>query len=556
MSNMVLSMKDDDKAITEHVDCPRHGDGADVNTLEEGVKTKKSANNQLDEAAQIMEQSGHFEYTDDDGKRVLRSIDLFVCVPMCLVYFLQQLDKMTVSQAAVFNLEAETHLEGTEYSWLTSVVYVAQLICQPLSSYALVVFPVKYWVMFNFIAWSTVTTATAAATNFTGLVIARILLGAFEATILPSFVLITQMWWTRREQSYRTIAYQVANSLAAIFGPLLAFGVGHVQSGIKPYQGIFLCMGGLSLGFAPLVWYLLPNSPTTAKFLRKGDDRLIAINRLKENQTGTKSGKWKWDQVWETYKDPKTYMWAAMYFCTATPSGGIGAFNGLIVKGFNFSSFETTLLSMPTGAIGILTIVTGIWLTNRYKTRWLVILVICLPPIAGAAAICQLDRANTGGLMASFYVAYVFSGIQPLLYSWANLNAAGTTKRVTTISTLFVFQCAGNIVGPQVYFKREAPYYYTGLYIDIGCWCVLAILIVAMRFYLVALNKRQAKRRAALGMPENLEDMSIMTTEDARAYKVKLTEHMKEQGLDEAKLYENAFDDMTDFQNPAFIYVI
>lgn len=53
--------------------------------------------------------------------------------------------------------------------------------------------------------------ATAAGKNFTGLLLARMFLGVFEATILPSFILITQMWWVRREQSYRTIAYQVSS---------------------------------------------------------------------------------------------------------------------------------------------------------------------------------------------------------------------------------------------------------------------------------------------------------------------------------------------------------
>jgi hypothetical protein len=43
------------------------------------------------------------------------------------------------------------------------------------------------------ISWSIVTACTAAARNFTGLVICRILLGAFEATILPSFVLISAL---------------------------------------------------------------------------------------------------------------------------------------------------------------------------------------------------------------------------------------------------------------------------------------------------------------------------------------------------------------------------
>lgn len=58
---------------------------------------------------------------------------------------------------------------------------------------------------------------------------------------------------------------------------------------------------------------MLPNSPTTAKFLKNGDDRLIALERLRENNTGTKSSKWKWNQVRETYTDVKTYGWAAMF---------------------------------------------------------------------------------------------------------------------------------------------------------------------------------------------------------------------------------------------------
>lgn len=112
-----------------------------------------------------------------------------------------------------------------------------------------------------------------------------------------SVVFITQMWYTRREQSYRTIAYQVANSVAAILGPLIAYGIGKAAldgGGIFAYQGIFFFMGGFTLFIAPIVWFLLPNSPITAKFLKRGDDRLIALERLRENNTGTKVSKFNW----------------------------------------------------------------------------------------------------------------------------------------------------------------------------------------------------------------------------------------------------------------------
>lgn len=111
------------------------------------------------------------------------------------------------------------------------------------------------------IAGSACTAVGAAAHNFTGLMMCRFLLGMFESTIAASFVAITQMWWRRREQvrgsengkgkrlivhrqSYRLIAWQIANSCAAIIGPLLAYGVGHAaKSGsIYAYQAIFICL--------------------------------------------------------------------------------------------------------------------------------------------------------------------------------------------------------------------------------------------------------------------------------------------------------------------------
>ncbi|WWC87419.1 uncharacterized protein L201_002308 [Kwoniella dendrophila CBS 6074] len=547
---------EDEKVMPqEHIETAHTFDPESLHTT-----AKKGANTQLDDAARLLQEAGgHVEYTPQESKRVLKKIDLFVCLPMCLVYFIQQLDKSSVSYAAVFGLQKEANLHGTQYSWLSSIVYIAQLICQPLSSYALIVFPVKYWVMFNMICWSVVTAVTCVAKNFTGLIICRLFLGCFEATILPSFVLITQMWWVRREQSYRTIAYQIANSFAAIFGPLLSYAIGKATEKsdvLKPYQGIFLFMGCFSLGLVPLVWYLMPNSPTTAKFLKNGNDRLIAIDRLKENNTGTKSSVFKWDQFWETYRDPKTYMWAGMWFCAACPSGGFGAFGGLITKGFGFDTFTTILMQIPTGAIGIFSLLVCIWITNKIKMRWPVLAVVVLFPIAGAISLTQVNHKKTGGLMASYYVAYLFAAIQPLLISWCNLNAAGTTKRVVTTATMFGALTIGNVVGPQVYLTKEAPLYHTGLYVDIACWCGEFILVVSMGFYLKRLNKKQEARRVALGLPANLKDISIMSTAEADAYRIELEQLMAASGANKDMLSEGAFDDMTDFQNPMFMYVL
>lgn len=69
-------------------------------------------------------------------------------------------------------------------------------------------------------------------------------------------------------------------------------------------------------------------------------------------------------------------------------------------------------MQMPTGAIGILTLLIGIYFTNRFKTRWLVILCIVLPPIAGAVALTQVGRNEPGVLIGCYYVIWLYGGIR------------------------------------------------------------------------------------------------------------------------------------------------
>lgn len=80
---------EDEKEISQHVEQQLPV----VDT--EAQKPKYAANSQLDDAARLLaEAGGHVEYTPAEAKRVLRRIDFFVCLPMCLTYFIQQVSAM------------------------------------------------------------------------------------------------------------------------------------------------------------------------------------------------------------------------------------------------------------------------------------------------------------------------------------------------------------------------------------------------------------------------------------------------------------------------------
>lgn len=133
-----------------------------------------------------------------DDARVLRRIDLALLPLMLTVYFLQALDKATLSYASIFGLIEDTKLIGDQFSWLGSIIFVAQLIMQLPLALALVKLPMGKFTGAMVLGWGITLTAMSWAKNFNQLMAARFFLGAFEASVGPSFVAITQMWWRRR----------------------------------------------------------------------------------------------------------------------------------------------------------------------------------------------------------------------------------------------------------------------------------------------------------------------------------------------------------------------
>ncbi len=95
-----------------------------------------------DKAGQLLKEAGRSVIVSPaENKRILRKIDLAILPILLTVYCLQSLDKTALAYASVFGLIEHAHLVGDEYSWLGAIVYVAQLVWQPVVAYFLVKLP-------------------------------------------------------------------------------------------------------------------------------------------------------------------------------------------------------------------------------------------------------------------------------------------------------------------------------------------------------------------------------------------------------------------------------
>lgn len=265
----------------------------------------------VDTAAKFLA-NAHVEdasFSYEEERAVLKRIDYRVLPLLLGAYFFQQLDKSSLSYVSIFGIQKDAHLVGRQYSWLGSILYLAQLVMQPLAAFILVKLPTGKVIATAIFLWGSTLAIMASCTNFSSLLGLRFLLGSFEAMIAPACVATTTMWWRRSEQTLRTAYWNAMNGVTFIVGSLFTYGLGHIDSdSMHKYQIVFLFCGLLTVVYAGVVLAFMPDSPMKAKYLTERE-KVIAVERLRANQMGIQSGHWRWDQVWETFLDFKTWCW-------------------------------------------------------------------------------------------------------------------------------------------------------------------------------------------------------------------------------------------------------
>lgn len=60
-------------------------------------------------------------------RKLVHKIDFLMMPAFCTAILFAFLDKAVIGYAAVFNMETDLHLVGTQYSWLSSIFYFGYL---------------------------------------------------------------------------------------------------------------------------------------------------------------------------------------------------------------------------------------------------------------------------------------------------------------------------------------------------------------------------------------------------------------------------------------------
>jgi MFS family permease len=446
-----------------------------------------------------------------DEKALVRKID-WMLMPLCWgCYFLQYLDKTLINYAAVMGLREDTGISTSQFSTLAMLFYVSYLACELPHGWLMQRFPTAKYLGCCVVLWGVSLACTSACSNYAGLIVTRLLLGAFEAAVAPSLILITTMWYKKQgEQPVRTAIWYLGTGTGIMIGALISFGFQHWASTnpsapFRSWQVMFLVIGLLTILVGILVILFLPDNPMSCKRLTPAE-KLCAIQRLRSNQMGIENKHFKPTQALECLTDPQTWLLCLITICSNVPNGAVSSYQATLIRGFGFSSKTTALLSLPSGAVGCIAVLSASLLAGKYDQRGLNIISLMLPSILGACLMSFLPDTNRAGKLIGVYMINCTLAVLTLLYSWVGANYAGHTKKVTMNAVLLMSFCLGNIIGPLTFQDRDAPAFLPAKVAIIVTCAATVALAVCLRVYYRKVNKHRDGLLEGVSPEEKEED--------------------------------------------------
>ncbi|RSH89200.1 hypothetical protein EHS25_002312 [Saitozyma podzolica] len=428
-------------------------------------------------------------------KKVERKLYWLIVPPLAIDYAFYYIDKTTLQYAALFGIKKDLALSGTDYSNLGSIFYIGWLVWAIPGNLLLAKFPLSKYLAINIFLWGVFLMAQAGSRHYGDMMAFRFVSGMFEAVADPCFVSMTAMWFTRKQQPTVIGLWYAFNGVGIALGGLIGYGIGNIPStSLASWRYEFLIIGAVCSLWAIAIGFIIPDAPHSTKRLTRRE-AVVVVSRKRDDYHVVEKRQLKWDQVKETFKDVKTYLYFLLGFFANVPNGATSNFGTLVVQGFGFNTFNVTLLQIPYGTFIALMIFAAIYvnhLTNHLNIRtYLMAGITCLTVLGFAL---MAFTKGTAPRLIGYYLTGSSNAVFVLGLSLITGNVGGSTKKVLASAAIFLGVAVGNIVGPYSFLASEAPTYRTGI---IVCMCSRAaeiVVILALRMCFVIPNRSRDKK--------------------------------------------------------------
>lgn len=305
----------------------------------------------------------------------------------------------------IMGLPEDLNLKGNEFGNAVTLFFATYVAFETPCSIALKIVGPKHLLSACMLGWGIVCLGTGFVKNVHQLYACRLLLGFFEAGLIPCINAYIGMVYLKSEMSMRSAVYYSFSACAGAFGGLLASAVSNVKTaGLPSWSWLFIIEGIITISLVPVIWCLFPKDPRTAWFLNE-EERNVMRLRYELNPHLSMEDEFSWSKVLEAFKDPKTYLHAVMEFSVDLSLFSFTTFLPSIIRGLGYTSVHAQLLTVPVYVWATASYFILAYLSDRFGLRGPFFLSACVSLLSGY--IIMLATTNLGARYFSVFLLAV-----------------------------------------------------------------------------------------------------------------------------------------------------
>ncbi|KAI9661081.1 MAG: hypothetical protein M1821_009408 [Bathelium mastoideum] len=466
------------------------------------------------------------EWTAAEERKIVRKLDWHVCTWACIMFFALQVDRNNLVQAVSGTLLDDLGLTTNDYNYGNTVFRVSFLLAEIPSQLVSKRLGPDRWIPAQMVIWSIVATAQAGLRGKASFLACRSLLGLLEGGFIPDLVLWLSYFYTSGELPLRLSFFWTSLDITGIVISLLAFALFHLDGvgGLAGWRWLFLIEGliTLTVGFAS--WFLMPASAVSTKtwYRPKGwfTDREVGIvvNRVLRDDPS------KGDmhnrmaitpkRLWKALMDYDLWLIYLIGLIVYVPMGPVTVYITLILRNLGFSTFTTNLLTIPSTAISIFTLIGLTWISERVHERSLVAAIqnIWVLPCVTALRWWPGAEVNAWGTYALVTVLLSYPYCHAIVVAWVSRNSGSVRTRSVSAACYNMMVQVGNLISANVYQADDKPLYHRGNDVLFGLSIASIVLFVVTKVYYILKNRSRARKWDA--MTEEQKEDYLNNTKD------------------------------------------
>ncbi|KAI7870548.1 major facilitator superfamily domain-containing protein [Spinellus fusiger] len=345
----------------------------------------------------------------------------------------------------------------------------------------------------------------------------RLLLGAAEAGIYPALSLIICTFYRRSEQLARLGVVWMGNGVGLIAGGVLTFAIGSMKNtlNLSQWQWMLIILGSVTSFFGIFSFFCLIDNPKSRALGLNAEQEILIEERNRDNAV-VRTNKVNKDHILEALGELRLWGFCLVSLINNLQNGAMSVSLRRLTIEYNLKDEQAWVFSVGAGGSIILFTTMAILIVRKTKQ---LIYCICFMIVIDVVGLLVFEvSTNPVVRLVGFYLTWSYVAIFTLTVSATANNVSGYTKKIFYNAMIMIFYAIGNAIGPYMVPATGSTFLISSVITCVIACTAMFLILVVVRWRMELINRRRLRNSAV-----------VMT---------------------------NVEDDLTDVQDPNFIYCL